>query len=94
MATISQSATRDAGSSPQDGRLAGRQAVELRDERIEIGTLYKQINAFEAKKRGAAIAAIGWGALEEADHCAASIHGTGASHSVTGGGWTGEIRRR
>ena len=27
------------------------------DERIEIGTLYKQVNAFEAKKRGAAIAA-------------------------------------
>ena len=26
-------------------------------ERIEIGTLYKQVNAFEAKKRGAAIAA-------------------------------------
>ena len=27
------------------------------DERREIGTLYKQVNAFEAKKRGAAIAA-------------------------------------
>ena len=27
------------------------------DERIEIGTVYKQVNAFEAKKRGAAIAA-------------------------------------
>jgi tRNA 2-selenouridine synthase len=27
------------------------------DERIEIGTLYKQVNPFEAKKRGAAIAA-------------------------------------
>ncbi|MDT8991708.1 tRNA 2-selenouridine(34) synthase MnmH [Curvibacter sp. APW13] len=26
-------------------------------ERIEIGTMYKQVNAFEAKKRGAAIAA-------------------------------------
>ena len=27
-------------------------------QRIEVGTLYKQINAFEAKKRGAAMAAI------------------------------------
>ena len=27
------------------------------DERRDIGTLYKQVNAFEAKKRGAAIAA-------------------------------------
>jgi len=26
-------------------------------ERIDIGTMYKQVNAFEAKKRGAAIAA-------------------------------------
>ena len=27
------------------------------EERIRVGTLYKQVNAFEAKKRGAAIAA-------------------------------------
>ena len=27
------------------------------EERVAIGTMYKQVNAFEAKKRGAAIAA-------------------------------------
>ena len=27
------------------------------EERITIGTMYKQVNAFEAKKRGAALAA-------------------------------------
>ena len=50
-------------------------------QRIEVGTMYKQINAFEAKKRGAAMAAAatavapGAAAVSIVERCLSAAHG-------------------